>query len=616
MLKLDKLLTLVLLASASLPAHAETVATLVAKPYTFTPSTPAQAAQVNADFDTIYNDYNGNITNANIKANAAISFSKLALTSQLGPILRAAGQECIGCGTTGDTLSRWGVTSSGVMHWGSGSGQHDCVFTRTGVGTLEYTNATSGWGVFNLGKAQFYNASIDTVPAVKIDGTTGVPGIDLGAGTGSALAVKLRAGAGTAQLWVVDAATGVITKPVYCSGLVLTGAAIATGVTIPVGFGGNGGDGIVTQNTSTVTGPKRYNASDLTISTGQTVTVNDGALNINSTGGILIQGNITMAISALTNGGLGGGTSSTSLTGAPGGGNGGGQTSSYTGAGGNGGSSFLFSGGAGGHNGTSGQAGFTQPPSGLLLARSGAGGGGNSIVMTATSNGGTGGSSQFPVLIASIGAISMPSGGSITVTGGAGTAGAVATTSNAAGGGAGGAASNVLAASQTSVNFASGSTFSGVGGAGGAAGRNVSGNAGGGAGGAPSSLLMWSPSNTSAGTVTLTGGAGGAAIGTGASGATPSTGTVTTITGTPNIPLITHFNNNPDKYRPYIRMIHQVARTKTVEVPHNLMCQIASEGSFVKFAKLITERGMDPATESTCLGVGDTTITEALKGAS
>lgn len=56
------------------------MATIV-KPTTFSASTTAQSAQVNSNFDTIYNDYNGNVTNANIAAGAAIAASKLNLTT-------------------------------------------------------------------------------------------------------------------------------------------------------------------------------------------------------------------------------------------------------------------------------------------------------------------------------------------------------------------------------------------------------------------------------------------------------------------------------------------------------------------------------------------------------
>lgn len=49
----------------------------ISKPYTFSPNTTASSSQVNADFDTIYNDYNGNISAANL-ATGAVSTAKIA----------------------------------------------------------------------------------------------------------------------------------------------------------------------------------------------------------------------------------------------------------------------------------------------------------------------------------------------------------------------------------------------------------------------------------------------------------------------------------------------------------------------------------------------------------
>lgn len=53
---------------------------LISKPNTFSAGTTILSADVNSDFDTIYNDYNGNITNANISASAAIDTSKISGT--------------------------------------------------------------------------------------------------------------------------------------------------------------------------------------------------------------------------------------------------------------------------------------------------------------------------------------------------------------------------------------------------------------------------------------------------------------------------------------------------------------------------------------------------------
>lgn len=63
---------------------------LISKPKTFTSGTTILSADVNSDFDTIYNDYNGNITNANIAAGAAITDSKLASISTAGKVSGAA----------------------------------------------------------------------------------------------------------------------------------------------------------------------------------------------------------------------------------------------------------------------------------------------------------------------------------------------------------------------------------------------------------------------------------------------------------------------------------------------------------------------------------------------
>jgi hypothetical protein len=47
------------------------------KPYTFTDNTAAEASEVNANFDTIYNDYNGGISATNL-ATGAVTTAKIA----------------------------------------------------------------------------------------------------------------------------------------------------------------------------------------------------------------------------------------------------------------------------------------------------------------------------------------------------------------------------------------------------------------------------------------------------------------------------------------------------------------------------------------------------------
>lgn len=52
----------------------------ISLPYTFSNGSTADATQVNSNFTTIANDYNGGITNANISGSASIAQSKLAGT--------------------------------------------------------------------------------------------------------------------------------------------------------------------------------------------------------------------------------------------------------------------------------------------------------------------------------------------------------------------------------------------------------------------------------------------------------------------------------------------------------------------------------------------------------
>jgi hypothetical protein len=50
---------------------------IVSKTYTFSAGAVVLAAEHNSNFDTIYNEFNGNISNANIKVGAAIADTKL-----------------------------------------------------------------------------------------------------------------------------------------------------------------------------------------------------------------------------------------------------------------------------------------------------------------------------------------------------------------------------------------------------------------------------------------------------------------------------------------------------------------------------------------------------------
>jgi len=66
---------------------------IIVKPFTFSAGATIVASEHNSVADTIYNDYNGNGTNANLSASAAIALSKISFTTALamsGAILRTA----------------------------------------------------------------------------------------------------------------------------------------------------------------------------------------------------------------------------------------------------------------------------------------------------------------------------------------------------------------------------------------------------------------------------------------------------------------------------------------------------------------------------------------------
>lgn len=63
---------------------------LVNKPYTFSAGASIVASEHNSNYDTIYNEFNGSISNANISASAAISDSKLAQLATAGKVSGAS----------------------------------------------------------------------------------------------------------------------------------------------------------------------------------------------------------------------------------------------------------------------------------------------------------------------------------------------------------------------------------------------------------------------------------------------------------------------------------------------------------------------------------------------
>jgi hypothetical protein len=108
---------------------------IITKPHTFSPGAVILSTEHNSNFDTVYNDYNGGITNANISATASIAASKINLSSvaqtitlSAQPINFAKGADIISSSTvdigsaTGNFMDITGtttITSFGTIQAGT-----------------------------------------------------------------------------------------------------------------------------------------------------------------------------------------------------------------------------------------------------------------------------------------------------------------------------------------------------------------------------------------------------------------------------------------------------------------------------------------------------------------
>lgn len=118
---------------------------IIIKPFDFIPGTVIRSLEVNQDFDTIYTDYNGNITNANVAAGAAIAFSKLAALPSAQIIVGSVGNVPTAVAMSGDgTISNTGVLSV----TGSGGGPPGTFNNITLTGTTTLSGFTVGSVLF------------------------------------------------------------------------------------------------------------------------------------------------------------------------------------------------------------------------------------------------------------------------------------------------------------------------------------------------------------------------------------------------------------------------------------------------------------------------------------
>lgn len=105
---------------------------LISLPNTLTDGTTASATPVMSNFTTIYNDYNGNITNANVSASAAISASKLSLA----------------------TIAQTMAMSSAAINFAKGSDIASATTTDIGAASGNYVHVTGTTTITGLGTVQ------------------------------------------------------------------------------------------------------------------------------------------------------------------------------------------------------------------------------------------------------------------------------------------------------------------------------------------------------------------------------------------------------------------------------------------------------------------------------
>ena len=87
---------------------------LVSKSFTFSPGGTILSAEHNTNFNTIYDDYNGNITNANLSASAGIVDTKLAQITTTSKVSTSALTDSTGLIFQTGMIIMWGGTVANI----------------------------------------------------------------------------------------------------------------------------------------------------------------------------------------------------------------------------------------------------------------------------------------------------------------------------------------------------------------------------------------------------------------------------------------------------------------------------------------------------------------------
>lgn len=141
---------------------------IISNPFTYVPDTLIEAAQVNSSFSTIYNDYNGGITNDNIAADAAIDPSKIAGSSV------PAGVIVPWWNTVDSVPTGWALCNGQTTTWQSGAHIGDSVTLPNLIGMyVQGSDLTGGSSPANgSGFGSQANQSAQGATTTTVTGTT------------------------------------------------------------------------------------------------------------------------------------------------------------------------------------------------------------------------------------------------------------------------------------------------------------------------------------------------------------------------------------------------------------------------------------------------------------
>jgi len=138
----------------------------ITKTYTFSAGSTIIASEHNTNFDTIYNEFNGSISNVNISGSAAIAYSKLTLSgeivnsdiatnaaiagSKLNPAFASIGSAVLAAGI---------LTSIANTSVGTDSLVYLTTFTAGGTVGVHYVSNITAGVTFNINSSEVGDTS-------------------------------------------------------------------------------------------------------------------------------------------------------------------------------------------------------------------------------------------------------------------------------------------------------------------------------------------------------------------------------------------------------------------------------------------------------------------------